>query len=136
MEDKAAQSRGDLARERTSLAIRRTVLATDRSLQATLRTSVAMIGFGFTIFKFLQETGAEFGIRDRGPVEIGLFLCGLGTVVMIVEMVTYWKTLKAYGGLYKVPEISPWRLPLFSAAGIAGLGVWLFALIALRGFAG
>ena len=43
-----------LAVERTDWALDRTYMAADRTLMAWVRTSISMIGFGFTLYKFLQ----------------------------------------------------------------------------------
>lgn len=119
----------DLAQDRTDLATQRTIMATDRSLLASLRTSLSMIGFGFTIYKFLQQVSVDTGkkvLRDATPRNIGLFLCGLGTFTLIMEMVSYWKSIKVLNRNYKC---SPWRVPLFNAAGIALMGSFLFGMI-------
>lgn len=118
-----------LAVDRTDLAVTRSVMAADRSLLASVRTSLSMIGFGFTIFKFLHQVGAkesQMTLRDTGPRDIGLFLCGLGTVTLILEIVVYWKAVKAITG---ESGYSPWRTALFNAACITAMGLWLFGLI-------
>ena len=40
--------------ERTDWALERTFMAADRTLMAWVRTAISMIGFGFTLYKFLQ----------------------------------------------------------------------------------
>lgn len=76
----------------------RTVLAADRTLMAWIRTSLSMLSFGFTIYKFLQ------GLADHGqiaqtssPQHIGLFLVGAGTVAMLLGTFSYWGTLLDIG---------------------------------------
>jgi putative membrane protein len=111
------------------LALDRTILAGDRSLQASVRTALSMIGFGFTIFKFLSQMAADsqkLTVRDTGPRDLGLFLCGLGTVTLVSETVAYWRNIRKIG---RDSGYSPWRTPLVGAVCIAGMGVWLFALI-------
>lgn len=73
----------------------RTVMAADRTLMAWVRTSLSMLSFGFTIYKFL-ETAAQQGALDRphSPQYVGLFLTGMGTASMILGVVSYWATLK------------------------------------------
>ena len=121
-----------LAEDRTDLAVARTVMAVDRSLLAAVRTSLSMIGFGFTIFKFLsQGAGAAetVAMRDTAPRDIGLFLCGLGTVTLILEMVNYWKSVKS---LDCGPAYSPWRTPFLSGACIVAMGLWLLVVISIN----
>jgi uncharacterized membrane protein YidH (DUF202 family) len=50
---------------------------------AWVRTALSMVGFGFTIYKFLQalvKEGVLLTPRVQGPKYIGLFLIGLGTL--------------------------------------------------------
>lgn len=126
--------RTDVRAKKTSdqLALDRTVMAADRSLQASVRTSLSMIGFGFTIFKFLSQMNVETAkitLRDTGPRDIGLFLCGLGTITLFFEALAYWRNIR---GMSAGSGHSPWRMPLLSAACITGMGLWLFALIVMN----
>ena len=121
-----------LAQKRTDLSALRTVMAADRSLMAWLRTGLSLIGFGFTIYKFLEyvaEQGTRITFRENGPRDIGLFLIGLGTLSLIFAVVDYWKSLKR---LSKEFDCSPWRTPLFAASCVALLGLFLILLIVLR----
>jgi putative membrane protein len=57
------------------LAIERTRMAADRTLMGWIRTALSMIGFGFTIFKFLEymkEQGLRPAMRPHGPWKVGL----------------------------------------------------------------
>ncbi|KQY30277.1 hypothetical protein ASD38_13470 [Caulobacter sp. Root487D2Y] len=108
----------------------RTVLAADRTLMAWLRTSLSMLSFGFTIYKFL-ETAAKAGALERpeSPRRVGLFLVSMGTVAMIVGLLDYWVTLKA------IERTGPFRLGrsvLFMSLLMAVAGVVLFAAIIKR----
>jgi putative membrane protein len=75
-----------LAEERTELAIRRTVMASERSLMAWIRTTLSMIGFGFTIYKFFQYLPEEIArgniSRPYASRNLGLTLIALGTVAL------------------------------------------------------
>ena len=90
-------SRADqLAKERTDLAATRTSLAAERTLMAWIRTALSMIGFGFTIYKFLHglhEAGNLHLRRPEGPRIIGLFLAALGTSSLLAGIVEYVLTL-------------------------------------------
>ncbi len=76
-----------LAEGRTDLAIQRTVMASERSLMAWVRTSLSMIGFGFTIFKFFQYLPEEIATgnvrRPQAPRNLGLTLIALGTLALV-----------------------------------------------------
>lgn len=121
-----------LAEKRTDLAAFRTVMAADRSLMAWLRTGLSLIGFGFSIYKFLEYVtahGTQITFRKAGPRDIGLFLIGLGTLSLIFAVIDYWKSLKK---LSKEFDCSPWRTPLFAASGVALLGLFLILLVVFR----
>jgi putative membrane protein len=76
-----------LAEERTDLAIHRTIIASERTLMAWIRTAISMIGFGFSIYKFLQylpEEIATGNVRDpQAPRNLGLTLIALGTLALV-----------------------------------------------------
>lgn len=76
-----------LAENRTDLATERTVMASERSLMAWIRTSLSMIGFGFTIFKFFQYLPEEIASgniqRPQAPRNLGLTLIALGTFALV-----------------------------------------------------
>jgi putative membrane protein len=121
-----------LAEKRTDLAAFRTIMAADRSLMAWLRTGLSLIGFGFSIYKFLEYVaadGTQIMFRKAGPRDIGLFLIGLGTLSLIFGVIDYWKSLKK---LSKEFDCSPWRPPLFAASGVALLGLFLILLVVFR----
>jgi putative membrane protein len=82
----------------------RTRLATERTLLAWLRTSVSLIGFGFTIVQFFERFSEMKGVapaaRPHAPRELGLMLIGAGIVTLMIsvwqyrELVTYlWSDL-------------------------------------------
>ena len=57
------------------LAVERTIQAEGRSLLAWVRTSLSLIGFGFTIFKALQyiyQEGATQLMRPQTPRNMGI----------------------------------------------------------------
>src|SRR6187200_813702 len=74
----------------------RTILAADRTLMAWIRTSLSMLSFGFTIYKFLQGAEAQNPAagHSSSPRQVGLYLVGLGVVAMVLGTASYWTTLK------------------------------------------
>ena len=57
----------DHGQYRTHLAVLRTLMGADRSLMAWIRTALSLVGFGFTIYKFLQAYVAGNGtLGGRG----------------------------------------------------------------------
>lgn len=73
----------------------RTIMAADRTLMAWVRTSLSMLSFSFTIYKFL-EAAAESGqiAASSSPQRVGMFLAGMGTTAMVLGTVSYWTVLK------------------------------------------
>ena len=76
----------------TQLSWMRSDLSNLRTLLAWARTSVSMIGFGFTIYNFyhgfLEEVGGTRG-QDAAR-NLGLALVGAGTLSMLVAVFNYW----------------------------------------------
>jgi putative membrane protein len=79
--------------DKPDLGYERTRLAADRTLMAWIRTSVSMISFGFTLFKFfmyLRESQLLSGqLPMHGPRNLGLALVGLGTLLLGMAIVEY-----------------------------------------------
>jgi putative membrane protein len=82
------------------LALERTVLSADRTMLAGVRTSMAFIGFGFTIFnllKYLQEHAPMQHLRPQTPRNFGLFMLVAGIIPLFVMIIQYSRTLKRMG---------------------------------------
>ncbi len=108
----------------------RTVLAADRTLMAWLRTSLSMLSFGFTIYKFL-ETAAKAGslARPESPQKVGLFLVGMGTAAMVMGVIDYWVTVRH---VRKTGAFRLGRSVLAMSLLLAAAGVFLFMAIIER----
>ena len=76
------------------LGYERTRLASDRTLMAWIRTSVSMITFGFSIYKFfqyIQESNVIAGkLPHYAPRNFGVALVGLGMVLQAMAVVEYY----------------------------------------------
>lgn len=83
------------------LALQRTVMAADRTILAGVRTSMALIGFGFTIFnilKYVQDhSPVKVLMRPHTPRNIGCFLLVVGIVPLFAMIIQYSRTLKRLG---------------------------------------
>jgi putative membrane protein len=114
----------------TDLGATRTILAADRTLMAWIRTSLSMLSFGFTIYKFLQGLADSGQIhRTQSPQHIGMFLAAAGTGAMLLGTLSYWITLR------DVAKVEPFRLGrsvLLVAFMMSVAGVFLFTAIAKR----
>ena len=111
---------------RDRLALDRTREAASRTLMAWIRTSLSMISFGFTIFKFLEVIQQESPGRlliPHAPRNIGVALTSLGTFALVVATFQYRRHRKTLG---PPDPHAPWDLALFVAAVLAVLGMLMF----------
>jgi putative membrane protein len=80
------------------LGYERTRLAADRTLMAWIRTSVSMISFGFSIYKFFQyllESNLTAGnLQHAAPRNFGIALVGMGMVLLIIAVLEYFLFLR------------------------------------------
>jgi putative membrane protein len=114
------------------LALDRTRLAAERTLMAWVRTALSMIGFGFTIYKFLQvvqEQSTLPVLRPQAPRNLGLTLVGIGTFAVIIACVQHWQYIAK---LRPDQPYKPWDLTFIVACLIALLGLLMFGSIILR----
>ena len=125
----AARAKGNLGLP-SDLGTIRTIMAADRTLMAWVRTSLSMLSFGFTIYKFLESAVQRDQLtRADSPQQVGLFLAGVGTLSMLLGVLSYWTTLK---DLQRTEEFRLGRPTLFIALVMLLAGVALFVGIAAR----
>lgn len=108
----------------------RTIMAADRTLMAWIRTSLSMMSFGFTIYKFLESMaqGGQLPHSDS-PQRVGLFLCAAGTAAIVLGTIAYWGTLKE---LRRIEEFRLGRSVLVMALIMCLASILLFVGIATR----
>ena len=91
-EDAGSGTSPNLSLISTQLSWMRSDLSNLRTLLAWARTSVSMIGFGFTIYNFyrgfLEDIGGTRG--DDAARNLGLALVAAGTFAMVVAVWNYW----------------------------------------------
>jgi putative membrane protein len=116
----------------TLLALKRNLMAGERTLMAWIRTSISMIGFGFTVAKLFQAL-ADKDILIKGPAGrtwsaegVGMTLIALGTFALVCAVVDYRRELKL---LRAAGLESRFSLALAVASVLAILG--LMALLSL-----
>ena len=108
----------------------RTIMAADRTLMAWIRTSLSMLSFGFTIYKFLDAMAEHDQLaRSNTPQQVGMFLAGMGTAAMVMGTLSYWSTLR---DLERIEEFRIGRPVLVMALIMSIAGIGLFVSIAAR----
>jgi len=109
---------------------KRTIMAADRTLMAWIRTSLSMLSFGFTIYKFMDGLADQSGVaRSESPRQIGLFLVSLGIIAIILGTIGYWMTLR---DLQRAEMFRLARPVLVMALIMSVAGIALFVSIATR----
>jgi putative membrane protein len=118
----------------------RTRLAIERTIIAWVRTSVALIGFGFTIVQFFERFS---GFEDVGaarvplaPRYIGLALIAAGVLALLISTWQYrtllgymWREFGPVAGTDKAPH----RTPVYAIAiGMLLIGVLAFLAVLTR----
>ncbi len=116
----------------TTLALENTRLAYERTMAAWVRTATALIGFGFTIYKFFQSLrGNEPGApvqRLVGPRGYGIFMISLGLFALLLATVQHRQSMKILRQQYPEAPVSLAALlaALFSTFGILALLAAIF----------
>jgi putative membrane protein len=118
----------------------RTRLAIERTIIAWVRTSVALIGFGFTIVQFFERLGGFEGVGAArwplAPRYVGLALIGAGVLALLISTWQYrtllgymWSQFKPLAGVDEAPH----RTPVYAIAiGMLLIGVLAFLAVLTR----
>jgi putative membrane protein len=108
----------------TKLACNRTFLAHERTQMAWMRTSLALISFGFGIAKFYQFLHETQGREApfMGPRGVGMVMISIGLIALASANVQHRRILKALCA--ECPE-----LPV-STAGATAVVIMLLGIIA------
>ena len=122
----------------------RTRLAVARTFIAWLRTSVSLIGFGFTIVQFFQRLQGMQAVNGRHmapemPRILGLALIAAGLGALLVAYAQYYLEVKyLWGDPYKSIAgfaLKPHRTPAFAATIVLALiGIAAFVSVFFRFF--
>ena len=106
------------------LSVERTRLSHDRTLMSNVRTSTALISFGFTIYKFfadLQQRGEiQHAHRPLGARNFSLLMMSIGVIYLGLASLSYMRHMKRMRAKY---DVSIDRLPLALAGVISLLGI-------------
>lgn len=122
-----------LAEQRTDLAILRTINASERTLMAWIRTSISMIGFGFSIYKFFQYLPEEIAAgnirRPQAPRNLGLTLIALGTVALTAAA---WQHRRFLNDIGASQARHVWSISFIVAMAVILIGAVTFYGVLLR----
>jgi putative membrane protein len=119
----------------------RTRLSVERTLMSWVRTSVALIGFGFTIVQFFERIAAmdsiEAARRPMAPRFLGLALIAAGVLGLAVTIWQYrWLLRYLWSDDYKPiagAVKDGMQTPLIGiAAVIMAIGLFAFVAVLLR----
>jgi putative membrane protein len=124
----------------------RTRLSLERTLMAWVRTSVALIGFGFTIVQFFQRLsqmeGVAPAVRPDAPRHLGLALIGAGVLSLFISTWQYRKVVLYIGsgefavlaGIDSKPmKRVVWQTPLMGVTlAVMLIGLFAFAAVLFR----
>ena len=120
-------------------------MSADRTLMSVIRTSLSLIGFGFTIYQFFrylrESAGAPHLIRSEAPRNFGMALVALGVVMLslgIWKHVAFMLELRAERKIFADQGIIPGddRFPisitLITATALLMLGLIAIISMAMR----
>ena len=110
-----------------SLAYERTLFASERTLMAWVRTSVSLIGFGFSIpsfFSLLKDSNLLEAVHVVTPELIGVFLTVLGIIGLLGGLWQHFHLIKRFSSHRTKREI-------LSPAVVVSLGVAFIGLLTL-----
>jgi putative membrane protein len=113
----------------------RTRMSLERTLMSWVRTSLALIGFGFTIVQFFERINSMQGVapalHSQAPRYLGVSLIGTGVIALLIAIWQYHamaryllsKEFEAIAGIGEVVKFTP----LYAIACLMVL-IGLFAL--------
>lgn len=119
----------------------RTRLSVERTLMSWVRTSTALIGFGFTIVQFFERLG---GMQDVAPAlrpvlprYLGLALIAAGIVGLLISIWQYRRLIaylfKDFGAVAGVPHEVGSGTPLLAiAVALTLIGLFAFFAVLMR----
>jgi putative membrane protein len=106
---------------RADLAETNTALSAERTLMSWMRTALAMISFGFSLYNFMHA----FAVTNaRGPRRLGIILAALGTLSLTAGAIQYASILRSLGRRF--------GFPFYVACAVIVLGLLVLGGIVLK----
>lgn len=114
----------------TKLAAERTRLAYGRTLLGWIRTSVALITFGFSIYQFFRMTRKELIETEHliGPREFGMMMIVVGLISLVIATFAHRGAMRRLKTEYPDLQDSPEPLLAFMVAALGILGLLVAVL--------
>ena len=118
----------------------RTRLALERTLMSWVRTSVALIGFGFTIVQFFERLHSMDDIapalRPQAPRYLGLALIAAGVLALVIStwqyrLVARYLSSKEFDPIAGIEVVRVTPLYMISIA-ITFIGLFAFGAVLIR----
>ena len=119
----------------------RTRMSLERTLMSWVRTSTALIGFGFTIVQFFERIKSADGVKAAAfpdaPRYLGLALILTGIVALVLSIWQYRSFMRYMWSTSFAPiaglKDGPGSTPLYATAIVLALiGAFAFAAVLLR----
>ena len=123
------------------LAWFRTRLALERTMMAWIRTSVALIGFGFTIVQFFERLNSMQGVAPAphpfAARYVGLILIGAGIFALVTSLWQYHSVVKYlwHGDFAQLAGVrkTPGHTPVYGISIVMMfIGVFAFLVVVVR----
>lgn len=118
--------------ETTYLARERTRLASERTLMAWTRTAASLIGFGFSIPKFLGllvRSESLAGTPGVSPRLLGILLIGLGTLGVLGGLVEHARLLQRIGPALQARQLASTAFIIATLIGLVGFVAFFNVLL-------
>ncbi|MBO9202802.1 MULTISPECIES: YidH family protein [Niastella] len=111
----------------TDLAFERTIMGHERTLMAWIRTTMSLISFGFTIYKFLQQTSTNQAGQQRllTPRLVGMIMILFGLVGLFFALLDHKGFIKKIRKAYPATQSS--------RSFLLGVLVFIFGLLLFLG---
>lgn len=112
------------------LALERNRLANERTLMAWIRTSVSLISFGFSIYKFFDffHEGHMASTGVIGPRRYAIFMIGIGLFALVTAVAQQWWNVR----VAHKPGLKPYSLATVVAGLVAVAGTLAMITVVLR----